>query len=397
VKKEISIMKLVHHTHVVKLIEVLASRSKIFIVLELVIGGELFDKIVSERKFTETQARFYFQQLVEGTLYCHSRGVCHRDLKPENLLLDQDDNLKISDFGLSAIWDDGARAELLHTTCGTPNYVAPEVLADRGYDGMAADTWSIGVILFVFLAGYLPFDEPTMSALFRKIQAADFEYPSWFSADIIALLDKILVPDPAKRLSLKQITQEEWYNRDGPYANGSAGAAGGAAAAAGSESKGGESKSLSASPSEAEMAAAIQDHHDDVDTDDAADGLLHINAFDLINTCGGTALNRMFESAEETSARRVYRFVSRKGLEETKSALKEIFAAQGEAEINASTAGVRANFQTSSGTVAIRASIRVMSDEPEMYLVEMLRVRGDLLTFMSLATTIAESLKAGLR
>ena len=105
----------------------------------------------------------------------------------------------------------------------------------------------------------------------------------------------------------------------------------------------------------------------------------------------------MFESAEETSARRVYRFVSRKGLEETKSALKETFAAQGEAEINASTAGVRANFQTSSGTVAIRASIRVMSDEPEMYLVEMLRVRGDLLTFMSLATTIAESLKAGLR
>jgi len=120
---------------------------------------------------------------------------------------------------LSAIWDDGARAELLHTTCGTPNYVAPEVLADRGYDGMAADTWSIGVILFVFLAGYLPFDEPTMSALFRKIQAADFEYPSWFSKEIKALLDKILVPDPTTRLTLKQITEEDWYNLDGPYAN----------------------------------------------------------------------------------------------------------------------------------------------------------------------------------
>ena len=139
--------------------------------------------------------------------------------QPENLLLDGEDNLKISDFGLSAIWDDGARAELLHTTCGTPNYVAPEVLADRGYDGMAADTWSIGVILFVFLAGYLPFDEPTMSALFRKIQAADFEYPSWFSKEIKALLDKILVPDPTTRLTLKQITEEDWYNLDGPYAN----------------------------------------------------------------------------------------------------------------------------------------------------------------------------------
>lgn len=397
VKKEISIMKLVHHTHVVKLIEVLASRSKIFIVLELVTGGELFDKIVSERRFDETTARFYFQQLVEGTLYCHSRGVCHRDLKPENLLLDGDDNLKISDFGLSAIWDDGARAELLHTTCGTPNYVAPEVLADRGYDGMAADTWSIGVILFVFLAGYLPFDEPTMSALFRKIQAADFEYPSWFSADVIAILDKILVPDPLKRLSLKQIKEEEWYNRDGPYAKKSSdddAAAGGGSAG---EGKTDSSKTLVQSPSEAEMAAAIQDHHDDVDVDDAQDGLLSINAFDLINTCGGTALNRMFESAEETSARRIYRFVSQKGLSGIKSIIKDVFTAQGEVELSESTAGVRANFQTSSGIVALRASIRVMSEEPELHLVEMLRVRGDLLTFISLAQAITDALKSQLQ
>merc|ERR1719247_2309902 len=93
---------------------------------------------------------------------------------------------------------EGGMKELLHTTCGTPNYVAPEVLADKGYDGAAADTWSIGVILFVFLAGYLPFDEPTMSALFRKIQAADFEYPSWFSSEIKEVLNQILIPDPAK-------------------------------------------------------------------------------------------------------------------------------------------------------------------------------------------------------
>jgi len=125
-------MKLVRHVHVVSLKEVLASRTKIFIVLELVTGGELFDKIVAEGKFNETTARKYFQQLVAGTSYCHSQGVCHRDLKPENLLLDEHEDLKISDFGLSSLYEQAAgetdRATLLHTTCGTPNYVAPEGL-----------------------------------------------------------------------------------------------------------------------------------------------------------------------------------------------------------------------------------------------------------------------------
>ena len=185
------------------------SRSKIFIVLELITGGELFDKIVREGRFNEETARFYFRQLVRGVKYCHTMGVCHRDLKPENLLLDEHGNLKISDFGLSALYtggvDDNSRATLLHTTCGTPNYVAPEVLNDKGYDGRAADVWSMGVILYVLMAGYLPFDEPIMSALFSKIQKADFQYPKWFSAPVRALLDRILVVNPAERMTLSQI------------------------------------------------------------------------------------------------------------------------------------------------------------------------------------------------
>jgi 5'-AMP-activated protein kinase catalytic alpha subunit len=135
IKKEIAVMKMVKQAHVVNLLEVLASRTRIFIVLELVTGGELFDKIVHCGRFDEATARTYFRQLVCGVEYCHRQGVCHRDLKPENLLLDDQSVLKISDFGLSALYgcEGGfASSTLLHTTCGTPNYVAPEVLADKG-------------------------------------------------------------------------------------------------------------------------------------------------------------------------------------------------------------------------------------------------------------------------
>ncbi|CAM9850804.1 unnamed protein product [Pylaiella littoralis] len=213
VKREISIMKLVRHPYVVQLREVLASSSKIFLVCELITGGELFDKIVEKQRFTEDEARFYFRQLLEGMEYCHSQGVCHRDLKPENILLDGAGNVKISDFGLSNLYSGGddEALKLLHTTCGTPNYVAPEVLADKGYDGRMADVWSMGVILYVLLAGFLPFDEPSMSTLFSKIQAADFSYPRWFSPEARSIIDRILVPDPAQRLSLAQMKAHPFW------------------------------------------------------------------------------------------------------------------------------------------------------------------------------------------
>lgn len=136
-------------------------------------------------------------------------------LQPENLLLDANGNLKISDFGLSALYtgspEDEGRATLLHTTCGTPNYVAPEVLADKGYDGRAADVWSAGVILYVLLAGFLPFDEPHMTALFRKIQKAEFTYPAWFTAPVRSLVDRILVPDPTKRITVADLEADAWF------------------------------------------------------------------------------------------------------------------------------------------------------------------------------------------
>lgn len=216
IKKEIAIMKMINHHHVVSVKDVFATSAKIFIVLEFVGGGELFDKIANEGRLSEDKARFYFKQLAEGLEHCHDRGICHRDLKPENLLLDTDGNLKISDFGFSTLsigdpdGDGGARAELLHTTCGTPNYVAPEVLGKDGYDGKKADVWSVGVILYVLLAGYLPFDENTMAALFQKIKNAEYEFPDWFSPDARDLISKILVPDPHKRPKLSELKNHPW-------------------------------------------------------------------------------------------------------------------------------------------------------------------------------------------
>ncbi len=137
------------------------------------------------------------------------------------MLLDKNGDLKISDFGLSALYvgdadaEGNARSELLHTTCGTPNYVAPEVLENHGYDGKKADVWSIGVIVYVLLAGYLPFEENTMVQLFVKIKSADFEYPSWFSSGVRGLLNRILISDPEQRLSLNEVREHPWV-KNGP-------------------------------------------------------------------------------------------------------------------------------------------------------------------------------------
>ncbi|XP_042448983.1 CBL-interacting protein kinase 32-like [Zingiber officinale] len=168
IKREVATMKLIKHPNVVRIYEVMGSKSKIFIILEFATRGELFNKIVNHGRMREDEARRYFQQLINAVDYYHSRGVYHRDLKPENLLLDAYGNLKVLDFGLSALSQQVRDDGLLHTTCGTPNYVAPEVLNDRGYDGATADLWSCGVILFVLLAGYLPFEDSNIITLYKK-------------------------------------------------------------------------------------------------------------------------------------------------------------------------------------------------------------------------------------
>ncbi|KAL5773976.1 hypothetical protein ACOSP7_011533 [Xanthoceras sorbifolium] len=213
IKREISTMKLIRHPNVIRMYEVMASKTKIYIVLEFVTGGELFDKIASKGRLKEDEARKYFQQLINAVDYCHSRGVCHRDLKPENLLLDANGNLKVSDFGLSALPQQVREDGLLHTTCGTPNYVAPEVINNKGYDGAKADLWSCGVILFVLMAGYLPFEEFNLMALYKKIFKADFKSPPWFSSSAKKLITRILDPNPLTRITIAEVIENDWFKK----------------------------------------------------------------------------------------------------------------------------------------------------------------------------------------
>ncbi|KAM0880533.1 hypothetical protein ACQ4PT_033514 [Festuca glaucescens] len=213
IKREISVMRLVKHPNVLQLFEVMATKSRIYFVLEYAKGGELFNKIAKGGKLSEDAARRYFHQLISAVDYCHSRGVYHRDLKPENLLLDENENLKVSDFGLSALDDCTRQDGLLHTTCGTPAYVAPEVLSRKGYDGAKADIWSSGIILFVLVAGYLPFHEVNLIEMYRKISKADFKCPRYFSAELKDLLHKILDPDPSTRITISRIKRSAWYRR----------------------------------------------------------------------------------------------------------------------------------------------------------------------------------------
>ncbi|ODV67070.1 carbon catabolite derepressing ser/thr protein kinase [Hyphopichia burtonii NRRL Y-1933] len=210
VEREISYLRLLRHPHIIKLYDVIKSKDEIIMVIEFA-GKELFDYIVQTGKMPENEARRFFQQIIAAVEYCHRHKIVHRDLKPENLLLDDQLNVKIADFGLSNIMTDG---NFLKTSCGSPNYAAPEVISGKLYAGPEVDVWSLGVILYVMLCGRLPFDDEFIPALFKKISNGVYTLPNYLSQGAKNLLTKMLVVNPLNRITIHEIMEDEWFKQD---------------------------------------------------------------------------------------------------------------------------------------------------------------------------------------
>ncbi|ORZ24328.1 kinase-like domain-containing protein [Absidia repens] len=208
VQRELAVLQLLHHPHLVELKQVLQDSSYVYFVMEYLEGGELFQVLAEKGKFKESDARALFHQMVSGLAWCHAHHICHRDLKPENILLDKSKKrVKIADFGMSAMNTN------LKTSCGSPHYASPEIVKGKSYDGTFTDVWSLGVILFALLSGYLPFDDENMGRLLTKIKnGRSRPLPSSLSTEAKHLVKKMLVVEAHKRISMNEILSHPWLS-----------------------------------------------------------------------------------------------------------------------------------------------------------------------------------------
>ncbi|KAL0338094.1 UNVERIFIED_CONTAM: CBL-interacting protein kinase [Sesamum angustifolium] len=333
IKREISVMRLVRHPNIVQLYEVMASKAKIYFVMEY--------------------------------------GVYHRDLKPENLLLDENGDLKISDFGLSAFAESKRQDGLLHTTCGTPAYVAPEVINRRGYDGSKADIWSCGVILFVLLAGHLPFHDSNLMEMYRKIGKAEFKCPNWIPPDARKLISKILDPNPNTRISISKIMQNSWFR------------------------KGFQSRTARNAADLANgftnFTEAIVNADATVDFTDNSNGMadmkgelakpVNLNAFEIISLSAGFDLSGLFEDNDK---RKEYRFTSNQPAKTIISKLEEL-AKHLKLKVMKKDGGIfklEGSKAGRKGVLSIDAEIFEVA--PTFHLVEMKKSNGDTLEYQKL-------------
>ncbi|EDW48504.1 GM21908 [Drosophila sechellia] len=207
--REIAILKSLRHPHITRLYEVMESQSMIYLVTEYAPNGEIFDHLVANGRMKEPEAARVFTQLVSAVHYCHLRGVVHRDLKAENVLLDKDMNIKLADFGFSNHYEEGAT---LRTWCGSPPYAAPEVFQGLEYDGPKSDIWSLGVVLYALVCGALPFDGKTILELKSRVVLGKFRIPFFMSQECEQLIRNMLVVEPDRRYTIKQIIKHRWLS-----------------------------------------------------------------------------------------------------------------------------------------------------------------------------------------
>ncbi|XP_053528200.1 serine/threonine-protein kinase SIK3 isoform X5 [Artibeus jamaicensis] len=205
--REVQIMKMLCHPHIIRLYQVMETERMIYLVTEYASGGEIFDHLVAHGRMAEKEARRKFKQIVAAVFFCHCRNIVHRDLKAENLLLDANLNIKIADFGFSNHFTPG---QLLKTWCGSPPYAAPELFEGKEYDGPKVDIWSLGVVLYVLVCGALPFDGSTLQNLRARVLSGKFRIPFFMSTECEHLIRHMLVLDPSKRLSMEQICKHKW-------------------------------------------------------------------------------------------------------------------------------------------------------------------------------------------
>ncbi|CAD8060559.1 unnamed protein product [Paramecium primaurelia] len=210
VQREIAILRKVEHQNVIKLYEIIESETNLYLVMEYAKGGELFDYIVKKNQLSELAATKYFIQLIDAVEYLHQQKIVHRDLKPENLLLDEQRNLKVADFGLSNIYKDNDQVK---TACGSPCYAAPEMLYGKIYGGQKSDIWSCGIILYAMLCGYLPFEHDNTKKLYEMIKYEDYEKPKNISSIAQDLLKQLLTKDPSLRIGFNEIKQHPFYKK----------------------------------------------------------------------------------------------------------------------------------------------------------------------------------------